>query len=266
MMRSNLLWEAVRRLPNHDLFYRQRYSLVRKRASRKCASYLDRREILSGPFKGMKYAEQAAVGSSLWPKLLGTYESELLPCFESIAGSRYKKIIDVGYAEGYYLIGFGRLFERAELIGFDTESEAQRLCKANAEVNEIAEHRLKLFGAFDADTFQQSLDDEETLVVVDCEGAENEVIESLDREQIKSVDWLIETHDHLVEGTTERLLKVFDGTHVLTEMETDDDLDAKCRLLPDSIRQSCDSYVQQALVSEGRQAKQRWIFATRQAA
>ncbi len=238
MMRSDLLWEADRQL--HEICCRQRHSIMRKRARREFASHIERGEILSGPFKGMKYAEEAAVGSSLWPKLLGTYESELQPFIAEITRADYQKIIDVGFAEGYYLVGFGRLFQQAELIGFDCESEAQRLCKANAEINGIEDDRLKLFGAFDCEQFQQSLGDEKTLVVVDCEGTENDVIDGLDREQLLAADWLIETHDHLVEGTTKRLLKVFEETHVLQEVVTDDDHETKCRLLPDSIKQSCD--------------------------
>lgn len=266
LMRSDFLWESVRRLPSHDYFFRQRYSVIHKRARRQCAHLLDRREVLAGPFAGMKYAEEAAVGSSLWPKLLGTYESELRDHFESIIRQqRYRKIVDVGYAEGFYLVGFGRLFGQAELVGFDSDAEAQRLCQANAETNGIGQQRLKLFGAFDAETFQQSVDDD-ALVVVDCEGFENDVVQSLSTNQLCCADWLIETHDHLVEGTTERISNRLSETHEIATVDTDDDLNSKCRLLPISIRRTCDDYVQEALVSEGRQATQTWIIAKRRAA
>ncbi len=263
-MRSDLLWEATRQL--NEICCRQRHSIMRKRTRREFASHIERGEILSGPFAGMRYAEEAAVGSSLWPKLVGTYESELLPFMAEITQTGYQKIIDVGYAEGYYLVGLGRLFQQAELIGFDCESEAQRLCKANAEINGIEEDRLKLFGAFDCEQFQQSLGEEKTLVVVDCEGTENDVVSGLTREQRLAADWLIETHDHLVEGTTERMLKAFEETHELQEVATDVDHETKVRLLPDSIKQSCDAYVQEALVSEERKKQQFWIFAKRKAA
>ena len=263
-MHSDLLWEAARHF--NEICCRQRHSIMRKRTRREIASHIERREILSGPFTGMKYAEEAAVGSSLWPKLVGTYESELQPFISDITQTGYQKIIDIGYAEGYYLVGLGRLFQQAELIGFDCELEAQRLCKANAEINGIEEDRLKLFGAFDREQFQQSLGEEKTLVVVDCEGTENDVVSGLTREQLLAADWLIETHDHLVEGTTERLSKVFKETHELQEVVTDEDNETKVRLLPDSVKQSCDAYVQQVLVSEDRKSQQFWIFAKRKAA
>ena len=83
-MKSDLLWSLAQRLPNHEFFHRQRYPVIHKRARRQCADLLSDRTVIAGPFSGLKYAREAAVGSSLWPKLLGTYESELRPCFEVI--------------------------------------------------------------------------------------------------------------------------------------------------------------------------------------
>ena len=265
-MRSDRIWELARRLPFRDYCQHQRWSIMQKRARRKFAPYIERAEILSGPFQGLQYAEQTAVGSSLWPKLVGTYESELQPILQEISQTDYRRIVDVGYAEGYYLVGLGRLFRDAELIGFDIETEAERLCRANAKINGIEDERLRLFGAFDGETFQQTLDDDQTLVVVDCEGTENAVISGLKRDQLAAADWLIETHDHLVPGTTDRLWKQLRDTHQLRKIETNDDLEGKLQLLPESIKRGYDTYVQETLVSENRKSRQFWIFAQRKAA
>lgn len=265
-MKSDRLWALASKLPNHEFFYRQRYSVIRKRARRECADVLDAGEVISGPFAGLKYAKEAAVGSSLWPKLLGTYESELRPCFDTIAKNRgYRQVVDVGFAEGFYLVGLGRMFESAELIGFDSEEEAKTLCQANADINGIDPSRLKLYGGFEASTFQDVLN-EDSLVVVDCEGFENNVIESLNSDGLNKADWLIETHDHIVGGTTDRLRLAFASTHDIHEVETDADLENKLGLLPVQIRDRCSDYVCEALVSEGRLDSQTWIFATRRAA
>ena len=266
VMKSDRMWELAQYLPGQNFFYQQRNPVMRKRAARECANLFDDREVMAGPFVGMRYAEAASVGSMLWPKFLGTYESELRPCFETIAQKgAYHQIVDVGFAEGYYLIGLGRMFQNAKLVGFDVEDEAKQLCQANAEANGIRESRLSLFGGFDPKIFRDELS-EESLVVVDCEGFENDVIENLPSEDLKKADWLIETHDHLVEGTTERLRVAFTGTHEVIEVTTDDDLSNKCELLPERVRQRHSPYLQEVLVSEDRKAKQSWIFATRKAA
>ncbi|QDT07918.1 hypothetical protein K227x_63470 [Rubripirellula lacrimiformis] len=266
LMKNDRLWELAQYLPAQNFFYHQRTPVIQKRAARECADLLQQCEVLAGPFTGMRYAKAASVGSMLWPKLLGTYESELRPCIESIAQkSQYRQIVDVGFAEGFYLVGLGRIFSDARLIGFDTEDEAKRQCHANAELNDIEPSRLSLFGGFDADTFRQNLDDD-SLVVVDCEGFENDVVESVSPDERQKADWLIETHDHLVHGTTERMIHAFEDTHDVVEVTTDDGLQNKLELLPDFIRQRHNQYVQEALVSERRKTKQSWIIATRRAA
>ncbi len=266
LMKNDRLWELAQHLPGQDFIRQQRLPVIRKRAERECSHLLDRSEVMEGPFAGMRYAKAAAVGSMLWPKLLGTYESELRPCFEKIAiGNRYRKIVDVGFAEGFYLVGLGRMFGDAALVGFDTEDEAKTLCHANAAANHIKSSRLRLFGAFDADTFRRVLEDE-TLIVVDCEGFENDVIESVSPDERGKADWLIETHDHLVHGTTDRMIAALSDTHDVTEITTDDDVTHKLSLLPESIRDRHNKYVQESLVAECRKVKQSWIFATRKAA
>ncbi len=266
LMKSDRLWEMAQHLPGQEFFLQQRTPVIRKRAQRECAPLIDRREVLAGPFAGMRYAQTAAVGSMLWPKLLGTYESEIFPCFETMNRSAsYNRIMDVGFAEGFYLVGLGRMFQNADLVGFDVEEEAKQLCQANAAVNGIDENRLKLHGGFDAGIFREELGDE-SLVVIDCEGFENDVINSLAPEDFEKADWLIETHDHLVDGTTERMTLAFADTHDVTCLETDDDLDNKLSLLPEFVKQQHNQYVQEALVCENRKAKQYWIFATRKAA
>ncbi len=266
LMRSDRLWELAQHLPYQDFFLQQRLPVIRKRAGRECAELLDRLEVLSGPFSGMKYAKSATVSCQLWPMLMGTYESELRQSLDSLARQkRYRQIVDVGFAEGYYLVGLGRLFQDADLIGYDLDEDAKGLCHANASLNGINESRLKLHGGFDAATFREELDDE-SLVVVDCEGFENDVIGSLAPEEFQKADWLIETHDHLVEGTTERMTIAFKDTHDVVCLETDQDQKNKVNLLPEFIRQQHNQYVQEALVSERRAVKQHWIVATRKAA
>ena len=266
LMRSDGFWKLAQYLPGQSFFLQQRLPVVRKRAARECAPLLNRLEVLSGPFAGMRYAESATVSCALWPMLMGTYESELRESLDSLSkNANYSRIVDVGFAEGFYLVGLGRMFEGADLVGFDLNDDAKGLCEANASINGIDQNRLKLHGGFDAETFREELDDE-SLVVIDCEGFENDVIDSLEPEDFQKADWLIETHDHLVDGTTERMTVAFRDTHDVVCLETDDDDREKVGLLPDFVRQQHNQYIQEALVAERRSAKQYWIVATRKAA
>lgn len=72
-----------------------------------CYSILLKPYIYSGPFRGMKYL-RASTGSVILPKLIGTYENELHFVFNEIRGNNYDQFIDVGAAEGYYVVGLGK--------------------------------------------------------------------------------------------------------------------------------------------------------------
>ena len=57
--------------------------------------------VLSGPFKGLRYAVRASEGSRN-ARLIGCYEACLHGVIQKIVASGYKLVIDVGSAEGYY--------------------------------------------------------------------------------------------------------------------------------------------------------------------
>ncbi|MEM9644232.1 MAG: hypothetical protein AAF989_04490 [Planctomycetota bacterium] len=265
LMRNDAAWKAAQLLPNDEFFRHVRRSVIRKKARNKVLPLLEDRTVRQGPFAGLQYAETASVGSMIWPKLLGTYESELQPFLNEISHHDYRKVIDIGYAEGFYLIGLGRWFDQAELVGFDLEPEAERLCRGNADANDIRPSRLKLYGGFDSKHFNANLTDD-SLVVIDCEGFEDQVIQGISPEQAACADWLIETHDHLVPGTTERIVAKLRSTHDVKLIDTDEDFQPKCRLLPESIHQQCDQEEKEAIVTEGRVEPQSWVVATRRAA
>ena len=68
-----------------------------------------------GPFAGLQYPELTAVGSALYPKLLGSYQREIQGWIEEICAAGYSEIVDVGFAEGYYAVGLARRLPRAGL-------------------------------------------------------------------------------------------------------------------------------------------------------
>jgi hypothetical protein len=66
-------------------------------------------QVMSGPFQGIRYTRRAQ-GSSISPKIVGTYEKELYDVIRSIQADGFDTVIDIGAAEGY---GRPELRERA---------------------------------------------------------------------------------------------------------------------------------------------------------
>ena len=82
---------------------------------------LKNKVVIEGPFKGMKYSKQVKTfGTSIFNKLLGTYEREITPFIETIIKKNYKFIHDIGCAEGYYAEGLA-LKTKANVIAYDID-------------------------------------------------------------------------------------------------------------------------------------------------
>lgn len=170
--------------------------------------------VQAGPFKGMKYVP-IIPNHALIPKLLGIYEQELHPCLAGILERGYDVVVDVGSAEGYYVVGLARLLPRALIHGFDIELRERQLCRAMAAANGVAE-RVTVEGRCDPAVLQ-SLIERRTLVIVDIEGAEIELLDLARAPKLAAADLLVEIHDHDRTARIGNAIQAhFAGTHELT--------------------------------------------------
>ena len=92
--------------------------------------------IIDGPFADMKYIDQSS-GSVLLHKLAGYYEAILHPTIEEIKTESYDTIIDIGCAEGYYLVGLGIASPNSHLYGYDMDETALARMQKLAEINNL---------------------------------------------------------------------------------------------------------------------------------
>lgn len=167
--------------------------------------------VQAGPFSGMEYVS-AAVGSYHLYKLIGSYEAVLHPGIDALRSEEFDTVVDIGSAEGYYLIGFGRMFPRATLIGFEPDPEGQVLTKSLYAKNALT-NTLQIFGAATAQNVAQYITDN-TLLVCDCEGAEIDILDPHSSPQLLKVQCaIIELHDFIRPGTKETLIARFSETH-----------------------------------------------------
>jgi hypothetical protein len=164
----------------------------------------------SGPFAGMRYIG-AAAGSRLVPKLLGSYELEVHEWIEQAIAKSFRQVLVIGCAEGYYAVGLARRMPKAKVIAFDLDPRAQDLCRQMAELNEVAD-RIEVRGGATPEVLGQ-LDLTDTLIVCDCEGYENELLDPQKAAQLTGATMLVELHDCFVPGATDRLRERFQQTH-----------------------------------------------------
>ena len=166
-------------------------------------------DVLGGPFKGMRFVERSAEGCHL-PKLLGCYEQELHSFIARIGQSNYATIVNIGCAEGYYAVGFKRLFPGVRVIARDTNENAQRACRELAARNGVEVETGGPFGVADFATLSGR-----TLIWCDIEGGERDLLDPDKAPALARMDIVVELHPGPAMPDVAEVPKRFAETHQL---------------------------------------------------
>ena len=186
-------------------------------------------KIWNGPFKGMEYVDAQTEGA-LIPRLLGTYECELHPYIARFAADGLDCVIDVGCAEGYYAVGLARMMPNVAVYAYDIDEAAREACARLAERNGVAD-RVMVGGEFKPDGFE-AFKDRRCLVLVDIEGAEDDLLRPDLSPALAHMPLIVETHDVYRKGVLDRLVERFSPTHDILRL----DPQAKTLPLPDFLK------------------------------
>ncbi len=224
------------------------------------------RMVRRGPFRGMRYVE-AAVGSAYLPKLLGTYERELASIIEEICRLRPGLVIDMGAAEGYYAVGLA-CRTAAQVIAFERDAAGRAALQAMASLNRVRE-RIDVRGKCGPAELEAALEwapvevesrqNQPVVVVCDVEGDEDRLLDPMTVPGLGRVFLVVETHEFISPGVTDRIQRRFERTHAATQIwQTRRERDEfpyrtlVTRLLPDH-------YLDWA-VSEWRPEQMSWLW------
>ncbi len=225
---------------------------------------LQKREILAGPFKGMKYGQTKALCSTLHPKLLGTYEHELAAAFDRALARKPRLVVDVGAADGYYAVGFAYRDPSAHVIAYDQDPRAREELAKLAALNGVAD-RIEIRGRCEPSELL-NLKETSGLMIVDCEGFEEFILSAANIAHLTGWDFIIETHDGFSPGITKLLAGRFAATHRVEVVEAVHDFDKvdhiRVPLLDGLPRREADM-----VLAEGREhACLRWLVCSALAA
>jgi hypothetical protein len=169
--------------------------------------------VATGPFRGLRYALEA-IGSALVPKLLGIYERELHPAIERAIAEQYELIIDVGAAEGYYAVGMAVRCPGTPVVAFEVDPRGQAATRRTAELNGVGEY-LSVRGRCAPSDLVSILDGRRALIICDCEGDEQHLLDPVAIPALAAAAILVEVHDFVVPGVGNTLEARFAATHNL---------------------------------------------------
>ncbi len=172
------------------------------------------RVVQAGPFAGMKFIK--VTEGCTTPRLLGFYESELIPYIEKLIQLRFSRVINVGCAEGYYAVGFALRLPDALIDAYDISPHAQRRCAMLASLNGV-EERVAIHGEFRCETLDRH-EGEDFLLIIDIEGAEDEMLEPSRSRGFRTAHIVVECHENLLPGVCDRIAARFADTHTIARV------------------------------------------------
>lgn len=170
-----------------------------------------------GLLSGLKFLDHSSEGCHV-AKLLGTYEQPLQGPLEQLLNKgKYRKLLNIGCAEGYYAVGLARKMPQVISFAYDTDPHAREACK-NLAIRNGVEDRVIIDKLFTHAEFSK-FSDQETLVFCDIEGAEVELLDPAIAPDLSKMDIIVESHECLVPGVTELLIKRFSTSHEIRRID-----------------------------------------------
>lgn len=223
-------------------------------------SFFKSLQVLNGPFKGMKYPKLESVGGAIFPKLMGSYESEIQTVIEEFCKKEYSEIIDVGCAEGYYAVGVAKFSDNPKIFAFDTNPAAQGLCAEMAILNNVRD-KIIIGSTLTPEMLKNFNFTKRGLIICDCEGYEDTLFNISNISNLKNCDLIIETHDcNNIEIST-NLKELLGKSHNIQSIYSIDDIQKALTYKYPQL-DGLDLVEKKRLLQEWRKSIMEWLICT----
>lgn len=174
------------------------------------------RTVVQGPFKGVRYPRSIQSGNALHAKWLGCYEAEIRDMWTRLSRQHFDLIVDVGAAEGFYVVGLARLFPKASVVAFEAGVSERHAMRELVEVNGIANVVVK--GWCDLQALTEigrgsTGGVPSSLLIMDVEGAEYDLLVPEEAPWLAHAVILVECHRFKGEPGADVFIERFRGTH-----------------------------------------------------
>lgn len=214
--------------------------------------------VLHGPFKGLKYPEFKSRSSSLYSKLIGSYEMELHSTIKQLVDDEFDQIINIGCAEGYYAVGLAMCLPNAEIYAYDIDSEARELTLQMASLNGVLD-RVKVKKNMTSNNFKNFDLSKKTLIISDVEGYEKNIFVKSVAKYLKNCFMIIETHDWVDIHISSNIENIFKSTHNIKSIQSVGD-NIKAKTYKFSELKDADLLTKFRVFEEGRRFVDEWLI------
>jgi len=202
--------------------------------------------IPAGPFAGMPYIH-AFPGGILLPKLVGTYEDELNFIWDEIKDRKYDLVVNAGAAEGYYSLYF---FPDVKAIAYEATAEGRRDMAKLVKLNQV---EIDIRGICYKENLKETIQGKRTLLIMDIEGAEREVLD-VDFIDFSKTDIVLEVHPAYDPDLETKIVERFKPTHLVKIIEPHE------KQLPAAVKFPDWVYEKKDFVTSEYRGKQSWLW------
>lgn len=216
-------------------------------------------KLSSVPFEGLIYNDFISHGSSLIPKLVGTYESELNPILKEISSNPYKYIFNVGCGEGYFSCGFAILMQKSHVFSIDCNAQAITACRRLSRFNKLENRMTFLLDCrLDFSKYQKELN-YKSLIFCDVEGFEKDLFLNSNISLFEKCDFIIELHDFVDSSISDAMMNYFKNTH---DLELIASVSSKSKLIeiPQKYKVLFSDFLWTNLIDEDRPCEMQWLI------
>lgn len=167
--------------------------------------------IYFGPFSGIEIPDEV-YGILTLSEKLGFYESCLHDKLSELLNREIKSIVLIGGNNGYYAAGLTNLFLPQKIEIYETEETFHSKIKSWFDLNKLGNYKIK--GEAKVEDLIL-LDSEIDLLFIDCEGAEEELLNPNQINWQKKADIIVEIHPFYRKKLINKIVDRFKGTHTV---------------------------------------------------
>lgn len=214
--------------------------------------------MVSGPFKGAPLTPGAK--NHEWNKVVRAYKFYLHAAVEDVIQRQPPVCIDVGAAEGYYTLGLAHRLPKSRHIAYEMVDEFRAILSESVAKSAAP---VQIKGLCTREDLIHDLKSSSSgFLLMDCEGAEEQLLTEETTPYLKNWIVLLEVHDFQAPGAGEKILKLFADSHTVEVLHSRDpnasDLTA---FAPWPMNLICREAFR-SLFDEGRNCSMRFFYFT----
>lgn len=229
-------------------------------AQRIVSAFIERQRrlgvVATGPFQGAPATEDAL--SHYWIRLFGLYEFYLHGAVEAAVLKDPPIVVNVGAATGYYSVGLATRLPKATHVSFEMIERSRRALETAALRTGVP---IDIRGLCTASSLLEILAGHQRgLLVMDCEGAERELLAEDLSPFLKGWDVLLEVHDAHAPGVGDEICRIYSASHAIEVIWSRDPEATDFRsVLPWPLNEYCGKVLTR-IGDEGRGGPMRFFY------